>query len=1337
MFMTRIHQRGSARRYQLHLQFAVRCLHAARCAIWVFAALACLAPLAAAQSTSLLNGSVSDPSGASVVGAKVTLTEATTGLQRTTTSNATGLYQFLDLPPGTYRLEVAAKGFSPYVASNVTLVVKMPSTVNIHLQVAGASESVTVESQAPLVNRTDASLGNTIEQNQIAELPIADRNVVALLSLQPGVAYLGNELDAAKDTRSGAVNGMRSDQSNVTLDGIGVNDQNNGYAFTSVLTVPPDSVQEFRVTTADANADSGYSSGAQVALVTKSGTNSFHGSAYEYNRNTIFSANDPFLKGSQLAGGQPNQAPKLLRNVFGATFGGPIKRNRLFFFANYEGRRDAQGTSVLRDVPSATLRAGDLVYLCQRNPDGSLNTAACPGGTVNGVSGIAPGYYALGPAQVRAMDPLGIGPNQAVQNILGQYPLPNENAGDGSNTLGYRFSSNADSSFNTYITRLDWYITPSGSEMLFWRGQTQNNRQPGKQQFPGQPAATTLLDDSKGSTVGLTSILSPKLVNEFRWGFVRQGGQEAGTSNVPAVLLNGLDNLVPFTRSTTTFVPVHQFTDNLNWTRGNHTLQFGTDLFLIRDDHISYANSFSDVQTNAVYLNTGGIAGTNSPLDPANNGYPAVDSNFGPNYDSAATILLGIFPQGDGIYNFNRDGTALAQGAAIKRRYAMNDYEFFGQDTWHMTPRLTLTYGLRWVLDSPPHETNGLQVAPCVAAANGGCTNQNVADWFNHTANLAAQGLPANNAGEISFVLGGPANHGPGMWNWDKKDFSPRVAIAWAPDTGEGWIAKILGHKDQFSVRGGYSIMYDHFGIPIVNSFDQHGSFGLSTDLGNPAGVVTPANAPRFTCLIGASCLPPPCPSLNDPGCLFGPTPSGAFPVTPSNSAFAINWGLDQTLKTPYSHVFNFSITRQIKEHSSLQISYVGSIGRRLPLQVDLAMPANPTDPASKTTYFQAATMLSMAAASNTGVSQIKPIPFFENMFPGWAGMSYNQLNSQSLACAPGNYPSNPSATQAIYELWNCYPHNETFSLFQMDVPSSVSGVNLPNSKYGPYTFFHDQFASLYAWRNIGTSDYNALQVTYNARWSNLQGQFNYTFSKSLDEASAAQRIGPYEGTGGTGSDLNGGGIVINSWDPLSLRGLSDFNAFHQMNANLVYLLPFGKGQKLMAGAGSLVQALIGGWHVSGLFRWTSGFPITIDNGFTWATNWNIEGDAMPNGPPPVASNPKNAIVNGVGIGPDIFANPAAAEAAFRPEWPGESGVRNNVIGDGMFEIDTGVSKDFSLGEQRRLEFSWQAFNATNSVRYDVRSAQPSLSYDPTQFGKYLSTLTTPRFMQFALRFAF
>ena len=1331
--MTQIHQQASSRQHEGWYQFGLQFVQEARRAIWMFAALALLSPLATAQSTSLLNGSVSDPSGAKVASAKITLTDPATGLQRTTTSNGAGLYQFLDVPPGTYRLEATASGFAPYLASDITLIVRTPSTLNIQFHLVGVETSVTVEGQAPLINRTDASLGNTVEENQIAELPIADRNVVQLLSLQPGVAYLGNELDASKDTRSGAVNGMRSDQSNVELDGIGVNDQNNGYAFTSVLNVPPDSVQEFRVTTANANADSGYSSGAQVALATKSGTNTFHGSAYEYNRNTVFSANDPFLKDSQLGSNQANKAPKLLRNVFGATVGGPIMKNRLFFFANYEGRRDAQGSSALRVVPSATLLAGDLVYKC-------ADSTQCPGGTVNGVSGVQSGYYALAPTQIQQMDPQHIGVSQAVLDVLKQYPTTNSSGGgDGSNTLGFRFAPPADASFNTYIARLDYHITSNGSETLFARGETQNFKQPGQPQFPGQAAATTVLDDSKGLTIGLTSLISSKLINDFHWGFIRQGGSNAGASQNPGVFLDGLDNVVPFTRSTIFAVPINQFSDSLNWTRKNHTLLFGADLLLIRNNHTSGANSFSDVRTNAVYLNTGGIAGTSSPLDPGNNGYPAVDGNFGPNYDSATTIVMGIFPEGDGIYNFARNGTALAQGAPINRRYAINDYEFYGQDSWRITPRLTVTYGLRWVLEAPPYESNGYQVAPCVGVY-GGCTHQNVADWFNHTAQLAAQGQPAINAGEISFVLGGPNNYGPGLWNWDHKNFSPRFAVAWAPDTGDGWVSKLLGKKDQFSLRAGYSTTYDHFGVPIVNTFDQHGSFGLSTDLGNPAGVVSPANAPRFTCLVpgssGQSCLPPPCANLNNPGCLFGPPPTGGFPYTPGNTAFAINWGLDQTLKTPYAHVFNFSVSRQITPHSSLQIAYVGTIARRLPLQVDLAMPANPTS--SGMTYFQAATKLSKAAAAGTDVSQIQSIPFFEGMFPGWAALPPSQLSGQSIACAPGTLPASHSATQAIYELWNCYPHNETFSLFQMDLPGAITGLTLPNSKYGPFTFFHDQFSSLYAWRNLGTSDYNALQVTYNARWgANLQGQFNYTFSKSFDEASAAERVGPYEGTGGTGNDLNGGGIVINSWDPLSLRGLSDFNAFHQINANLVYRLPFGKGQMLAGHANPVLDALIGGWHVSGIFRWTSGFPITVNNGFTWATNWNIEGDAMPNGPTPVASNPKNAIVNGVGIGPDIFANPVAAEAAFRPEWPGESGVRNTVIGEGLFNIDTGVSKDFSLGEGRRLEFSWQAFNATNSVRYDVRAAQPSLSYDPTQFGRYLSTLTTPRFMQFALRFAF
>ena len=1315
---------------------------------WVIASavlLMFLASGARAQTASSLNGRIVDPSGAAVPNATITLTNNATGSVRTTSSNAQGLYEFLAVPPGDYSLQTTAAGFSNYVAQHVTLLVSTPSTLNVALGLAKVTSEVIVKGNTvPLVNRTDASLGNVIEQQQLAQLPIAGRDVANLLSLQAGVVYLGSQLNTSiTDTRSGASNGLRSDQNNITLDGADINDVNNGFAFTGVLNVPIDSVEEYRVTTANANATSGYSSGSQEMMVTKSGTNHFHGSLYEYNRNTIFSANDPFLKGSEGASGQPNTPPKLQQNFFGGTIGGPILHNRLFFFANYEGQRDAQGQSELRFVPTTTLKDGIIEYLC-------ATSTQCPGGTALGNSGttypVAAGNYSLSQAQgqLQGMDPNGIGADPQILKLLQQYPNPNDTTvGDGLNIEGYRFSSNADSRYDTFITRLDYQITRNGSETIFWRGQMQNNKVPGTQEFPGQIAETTLLDGSKASIVGLTSVLSWSKVNTFHWDLIRQADTNAGASLQPAVGLSGVSQFTPTTRSTSYIVPVNELNDNLNWIRGNHALSFGTNLFLIRDNRVSYAKSFSDASMNLAYLNTTGIICTSnpsSPLNPANNGFPAVDSNFGcSGYDPAAMLLYGILAEGDGFYNYTPTGTALAQGAPVSRDYALNDYEFYGQDSWRITPNLTFTYGLRYLLEAPPYETNGAEVIPCILTATDACSGQYLGDWMEKSAELAQQGMPAIDAGELGFFLGGPTNHGPGFWNWDYHDFSPRLAVAWAPDTGEGWLSKILGRKNQFSIRGGYSIVYDHFGMPIVNTFDQNGSFGLTSDIGNAAGASgnTVQALPRFTC---ATCLPPPCPTLGAPGCILETAPPGGFPVIPSNSNFAINWGLDSSLKTPYANEFNLTLTRQFGQSSSLQIAYVGTVGRRLPMQVDEAMPTDLKDPASNMDYFTAATMLSQEVAEGMPTSQVQSIPFWQDIFPGWGTVTQSYLDGQGLNCIGDDDSGALTATQAIYDFWSCNEHNETFNLFILDTPNSVSGYSVPNSKFGPYTFFHDQFSSLTAWRNIGTSDYNALQATYNVRWSdNLISQFNYTFSKSLDEVSDAGRIGAWEGSGGTGSDDNGGGIVINTWAPLSLRGLSSFNAFDQINANWVYRLPFGKGQMLGGHASSWLNELIGGWQFSGLFRWTTGFPTSIDNGGFWPTDWNIEGLAMPivNGQLPQASNPSNAFVNGQPIGPDIFANPTAAEAAFRHSWPGESGTRDEIIGDGMFDIDTGLAKDFSLGETRNVEFSWQTFNLTNSVRYDVQSAEPTLSEIPSQFGRYTATMTQPRFMQFALRFSF
>src|SRR6202171_2560854 len=350
----------------------------------------------AQTSSSSLQGTVTDPSGSAISGASVMLSSNESKLDRTMVTETQGEYRFFALSPGTYTLTVTAKGFSRYEQTDLQLLVNTPATANVQLKVGSVTESVTVSSEAPALNMVDASLGNSFDQTQVRQIPLEGRNVPDLLSLQAGVAYTGNRLDIDKnqDTRNGAVNGARSDQSNITLDGVDVNDQSNGYAFTSVLPTTLDSVQEFRVTTANYNADQGDGSGAQVALVTKSGTNVLHGSLYEYHRNTLTSANDYFVKQAELNSGQLNVPDKLIRNIFGVSVGGPIRKDRLFFFANYEGTRQREEQSTVRTIPTPTLCQGIITYQ-----------------NVNG------GFTTLTPTDLSNLDPLHFGINPAVLDL--------------------------------------------------------------------------------------------------------------------------------------------------------------------------------------------------------------------------------------------------------------------------------------------------------------------------------------------------------------------------------------------------------------------------------------------------------------------------------------------------------------------------------------------------------------------------------------------------------------------------------------------------------------------------------------------------------------------------------------------------------------------------------------------------------------------------------------------------------------------------------------------------------------------------------------------------------
>ena len=433
----------------------------------------CTETAVAQASFTSLRGTVADSTGALIPGAIVTLIDTATGFTATQTSDSAGRYSFAQLTPGTYTVHVAAEGFSAQ-DRKAELLVSQPATVDIALGVVASGENVNVSAEAETLNSTDASIGNSFNNQFIQAVPTEGRNVPDLLSVQPGVLFLGHNVDQDTDSRSGAVAGARSDQGNVTLDGLDDNDQVNGYAFTGVLRSTQDSTEEFRVTTSNSTADQGRSSGAQVSLVTKSGTNAYHGSAYEYYRPPFAAANDWFYKQAEIENGQPNTASKLLRNTFGGSFGGPALKNKLFYFGNYEGQRTAENIVTTRTVPTASYRAGNLTY---QDANG-------------GVTVLNPGQVSTldAPCSANGVCPWGPGADPNVLSYWSQYPLNTSfNTGDGFNTGAYTFSSPAPASLNTTIVKVDYVL--NDSNRFFVRGNLQKEVTDGAEQFPGQPAS--------------------------------------------------------------------------------------------------------------------------------------------------------------------------------------------------------------------------------------------------------------------------------------------------------------------------------------------------------------------------------------------------------------------------------------------------------------------------------------------------------------------------------------------------------------------------------------------------------------------------------------------------------------------------------------------------------------------------------------------------------------------------------------------------------------------------------------------------------------------------------
>lgn len=640
-------------------------------ALLVLALTLVFAAVAFSQATTArLEGTVQDQSGAVVPNAKVTVTNTKTQVAVNVTTNTQGYFTAPALQPGTYSLVVEATGFRKFTLTDIALDVAANRAETVKLEVGSSTETVQVEANAIAIQTTDSSQSNVVTMKDIDTLPQLGRTPITLAVFQPGVSYggAGNQ----GDNTFSRINGQRQGSNNTTLDGIDVNDAVVPRLGLSLTANNTDSIGEFRIITEGAKAEYGRNAGGQVELITRSGTNQYHGALFDYFRNTALNANDFFNNSVGAA------RPELNQNIFGGDFGGRIIRDKLFIFGNYQGRRTYSTISRVRTVPTATAQQGLFLY----NP-----TNGGPTQTVN----------------LKAIDPKGIGIDPAIAKLMSLFPAPNDNSvGDGLNTAGFRFNNPNNSLEDQFTIKADYNL--SQNNHIFFRESWQRNTaidslNSADAPFPGQVQGTQG-GHRWGVGTGWDWIIHPSLVNEFRYGH-----QSASTAfNRPERLPGVMYGFTSFTTPISTAYeqgrnsPVDEYTDNMTWIRGAHTFKGGADVRHIDQYGYNASGIFPTV--------TFGTTNNNAPpssVSPAN--ISAADLT---RFQSFYNDLLGRVSQVAQTFytdlkNFQPAGTD------VVRNYLFNDMGLFFQDDWKIRRNLTLNIGLRWEYFGIPHEANGFQ----------------------------------------------------------------------------------------------------------------------------------------------------------------------------------------------------------------------------------------------------------------------------------------------------------------------------------------------------------------------------------------------------------------------------------------------------------------------------------------------------------------------------------------------------------------------------------------------------------------------------------------------------
>ena len=1315
-----------------------------------------------AANTGTVAGVITDSTNAIVPSATVTLRDTATGNTRSTTTNSEGRYIFANVPPSTYDITFSKAGFSQVKIAAQIVRVGLSLTENVTLQVGAATTTVEVQARGTDLQTMNSTVGNTISGTALSSLPSLGRDVSTFVTLQPGVSPDGSVAGTVVDQSSFQLDGGNNTND---MDGSmsvytpsysgdptgGVANQGFGVAAgpTGVMPTPADSVQEFKVSTSNQTADFNSSSGAQVQVVTKRGTDQWHGTAYEYYFDNNWSANTWNNNAVGI------KQPSYHYSRFGGAVGGPIipksfLGGKTYFFANYQGFRWPNSTTITKQTPTDSMRAGLLVFCGSTattlaDPSCSVFNLNPNPVTFNGIT-----YPSSG------LDPRGIGINPQITKLWAFMPEPNTSTvGDANNALlgnvaGFTGNMAIPQSDNFGVARIDhdfgskWHFMGSYRYYKLVRASTSQVDIGGF--FPGNkigvPAAVSARPQEPWYYVAaLTTDISPTTTNDFHWSFLRNWW--AWTDNEDLPQFSGLGGaLEPLGETSSPLAPYnlntqsvrtrfwdgmdHMLRDDITTLHGNHLFQFGGTYEHNFNWHQRSDNG-GGINYQPVYR-MGGNGSNGAGIDmtgfvPA--GVPAV--TWGEDY----AAMLGIVSISQTAYT--RSGNNLALNPPNTHAFDQSTIPFYNvyfSDTWHMKPTFTLNYGLGWTLEMPPVERNGKQVL-LVDASNQPIDTE---AYLASRKRAALQGQVFNP--QVGFALVGNTGAG-GKYGYNPfyGSFSPRVSAAWNPRfDSEGFMGKIFG-QDSTVIRGGYGRIYGR-----LNGVDLVLVPLLGTGLIQAVQCIDPL-MDATTCAGSNGANPNTAFRIGTDG-LVAPLPA-ASPTLPQPDFPGINdiaagagEALDPKFRPNVVDSFDLTVQRQLSSKVTLELGY---IGRKItheyqPININ-SVPYMMT--LGGQTFANAYAAIEKASAfgqtdSVTGNlifpnGAPAPQPFFETALAGTGYCTGFTSCTAAVIANEGTGSGNNLSTQSVWNIWS-----------DMDGGGVNPGFNFPRSMMntplpGPNGASGQLTSGVGMNVSNGYGNYNAGFVTVKmADWKGLTAGSNFTWSKALGTGAEVQATSEYTPD-----------------DPFNLAvmyGLQPFDRKIVFNQYIVYQPPFYKGQQGFMGR------VLGGWTIAPLFAAGSGLPIQVStlNGDSQAfgegdsNNFFSNENALLTGPNNFGSSAHFGVKGsgGVGVtghGINMFANPAAVFAEFRQPilgLDGNAGGFGVLRGLPYWNLDLSVKKNVAITERFSAEFDVVFVNVLNHDQYTDPQGSRLDTSNPRSFG----TITgegTPRNMEFGLRLNF